>query len=143
MYHPPAASSSTPHYDPYGSRRLPPPSGQGASTPSSGASGEYNLSRINIESDFLLGIQFKHSPFFKIERAISNVVECPGTSYSCHHKIMYFTKYVLLRIDESNGSSLADTHLHDEQRSDNKAQFNKVLSSYYCERLWAHEIIDI
>lgn len=26
----------------------------------------------------LIGIQFKHSPFFRIDRAVSNIVECPG-----------------------------------------------------------------
>lgn len=29
-------------------------------------------------SDICPGIQFKHSPFFRIEKAVSSIVECPG-----------------------------------------------------------------
>ena len=29
-------------------------------------------------SDRVPGIQFKHSPFFRIDRMVSNVIECPG-----------------------------------------------------------------
>ncbi|KAI0695175.1 PINIT domain-containing protein [Cytidiella melzeri] len=64
MYNTPAVPTGVPHYDPYGQRRPPPPSSQIASTSTSGTA----------------GIQFKHSPFFKIEKAVSSIVECPEST---------------------------------------------------------------
>lgn len=41
----------------------------------SGVRHEFSRTRLIL----FQGIQFKHSPFFRIEKVVSSVVECPGT----------------------------------------------------------------
>ncbi|KAI0348571.1 hypothetical protein BDW22DRAFT_1424727 [Trametopsis cervina] len=61
MYH---GANSIPHYDPYAQRRQPVPSGPAASTSSAANT----------------GIQFKPSPFFRVEKVINSPVECPEST---------------------------------------------------------------
>ncbi|PSS37690.1 hypothetical protein PHLCEN_2v514 [Hermanssonia centrifuga] len=66
----PSGTSNIPHYDPYAPPRKPvvPPAPTVPSTSSSP------------------GIQFKHSPFFRIERAVSSVIECPESTSQIDRK---------------------------------------------------------
>ncbi len=62
-------SGTIPRYDPYAPPRRPT---QPASVPSS--------STAPISQPSIPAIRFKYSPFFKMERIVSSVIECPGAS---------------------------------------------------------------
>lgn len=47
----------------------------------------------------IIGIRFKLSPFFRVEKAVSTVMECPGESLSHHFEV-----FLLNGLVESTGS---------------------------------------
>ncbi|CAL1695654.1 unnamed protein product [Somion occarium] len=75
VFQPPtvASTSSLPRYDPYAPPRRPPV----PATPAAAAGSP--------------SIRFKTSPFFRVERAISNVVECPESSSQMDRKSQTLT----------------------------------------------------
>lgn len=88
------------------------------------------------------GIQFKHSPFFRIEKAVSNIVECPGARRLSFHTndaadlgLSFIPHH---RINQSNGPSLAKLDIHDEQRDNNQAEFYEVISHFILTSSHSH-----
>lgn len=74
-----AGSSSIGRYDPYAPPRRPVPSTSTAAassnTPSKSSSHSATCHLIGV-----IAIRFKPSPFIRVERAVSGVVECPGVT---------------------------------------------------------------
>lgn len=76
----PLGTSAMSTYDSYTPSRRPGMPATPSATPSSSASPSMFIHFLYIDSSHRVsGIQFKHSPFFRIERMVSSVVECPGT----------------------------------------------------------------
>ena len=72
-----AGSSSIGRYDPYAPPRRPVPSTSTASTSSTTPSKCYKNAIARMLKG-IAAIRFKSSPFIRVERAVSAVVECPG-----------------------------------------------------------------
>jgi E3 SUMO-protein ligase PIAS1 len=74
-----AGSSSIARFDPYAPPRRPVPSTSAASTSPSTPSKYYSLGMLSLTRlTDIVAIRFKSSPFIRVERAVSAVVECPG-----------------------------------------------------------------
>jgi len=66
-------------YDPYAPPRLPPPPNTSAS--SSTVSKPSKMDEYYLDSmppTLITGMRFKPSPFFRVDQAVSGIVECPG-----------------------------------------------------------------
>ncbi|TFK57063.1 hypothetical protein OE88DRAFT_1744009 [Heliocybe sulcata] len=77
-YHTPTATSSSTigRYDPYAPPRRSIPASPATSSSSA------SVKSCRIPSYIRLSIRFKHSPFFRVDQAVSTVVECPESAGS-------------------------------------------------------------
>lgn len=70
------------------------------------------------------GIKFKLSPFFRVEKAVSAVMECPGKSLSYHIETCCTDS--LSRVEQLNGSETTVRELYVDQRRCYEAAIGQV-----------------
>lgn len=81
-----AGSSSIGRYDPYAPPRRPVPSTSTASASSNTPSKQSSHCEPHLLTG-IIAIRFKPSPFIRVERAVSAVVECPGTDVAFRFEV--------------------------------------------------------
>jgi E3 SUMO-protein ligase PIAS1 len=66
-------------YDPYAPPRIPPPPNTSAGSSAVSKPGKINEHCLNsVPPTHNAGVRFKPSPFFRVDQAVSGIVECPG-----------------------------------------------------------------
>ncbi|KAJ8595930.1 hypothetical protein M405DRAFT_720521, partial [Rhizopogon salebrosus TDB-379] len=74
-------------YDPYAPPRIPPPPNTSAGSSAVSKPGKINEHCLNsVPPTHNAGVRFKPSPFFRVDQAVSGIVECPESTSSTDRK---------------------------------------------------------